>query len=101
MFIDLKKNAYIYLHHSARSANALAFFSDEFYNKYKTHTHATKQLLLCENTHTQTFSVHMSTHLSTDMFWITAAAGSASVTLSGLLKQPLKMALPSETQTYT
>lgn len=42
-----------------------------------------------------TFSVHMSTHLSTDMFWITALAGSARVTLSGLLKHPLKMALPS------
>lgn len=44
-----------------------------------------------------TLSVHMSTHLSTDMFWMTALKGSARVTLSGLWKQPLKMALPSET----
>lgn len=46
-----------------------------------------------------TFSVHMSTHLSTDMFWMTALKGRARLTLAGLRKQPLKMALPSETQT--
>lgn len=45
-----------------------------------------------------TLSVHVSTHLSTDMFWMTALKGSASVTLSGRRKQPLKMALPSERQ---
>lgn len=43
-----------------------------------------------------TLSVHMSTHLSTDMFWMTALKGRASVTLSGRWKHPLKMALPSE-----
>ena len=50
-----------------------------------------------EYTHPLTLSVHMSTHLSTDMFWMTALKGSAKVTLSGLWKHPLKMALPSET----
>lgn len=45
-----------------------------------------------------TLSVHVSTHLSTDMFWMTALKGRASVTLSGRRKQPLKMALPSERQ---
>lgn len=44
-----------------------------------------------------TLSVHMSTHLSTDMLWMTALKGSANVTLSGRWKHPLKMALPSET----
>lgn len=48
-----------------------------------------------------TLSVHMSTHLSTDMFWMTALKGSARVTLSGLWKHPLKMALPSETERIT
>lgn len=47
--------------------------------------------------HPLTLSVHMSTHLSTDMFWMTALKGRASVTLSGRWKHPLKMALPSET----
>lgn len=50
-----------------------------------------------EYTHALTLSVHMSTHLSTDMFWMTELKGSARVTLSGLRKHPLKMALPSET----
>lgn len=48
-----------------------------------------------------TLSVHMSTHLSTDMFWMTALKGSARVTLSGLWKHPLKIALPSETDRTT
>ena len=48
-----------------------------------------------------TFSVHMSTHFSTDMFWMTALMGRARVTLSGLWKHPLKMALPSEPRTNT
>lgn len=63
------------------------------------HTEATYTCtnVQCMNTHPLTFSVHMSTHLSTDMFWMTELKGSARVTLSGLRKQPLKMALPSET----
>lgn len=48
-----------------------------------------------------TLSVHMSTHLSTDMFWMTALKGRARVTLSGLRKQPFKMALPSERRRQT
>ena len=46
-----------------------------------------------------TFSVHMSTHLSTDMFCMTAVTGRARETLSGFRKQPLNMALPSATET--
>lgn len=61
----------------------------------------TGDTLLCtavQRTHrTLTFSVHMSTHFSTDMFWMTALKGRANVTLSGRWKHPLKMALPSET----
>lgn len=41
--------------------------------------------------------MHVSTHLSTDMFWMTALKGRATVTFSGRWKHPLKMALPSET----
>lgn len=70
--------------------------------KHCRHTH-TYKCITHERTHfsssTLTFSVHMSTHLSTDIFWMTALKGSASVTLSGRWKHPLKMALPSEKQT--
>lgn len=58
-----------------------------------THTHI---CTMHEHTRPLTLSVHVSTHLSTDMFWMTAVKGSARVTLSGRWKQPLKMALPSE-----
>ena len=60
-------------------------------------TYTTVQCMNTRIQHSLTLSVHMSTHLSTDMFWMTALKGSANVTLSGRWKHPLKMALPSET----
>lgn len=64
---------------------------------YTLQTHSCAQLMNAHIESPLTLSVHMSTHLSTDMFWMTALKGSANEMLSGRWKHPLKMALPSET----
>lgn len=75
----------------------LPVISPDTESHHKNTTRCTYTLSLEKHKHyLLTLSVHMSTHLSTDMFWMTALKGRATVTFSGRRKHPLKMALPSE-----